>query len=179
MRRWLFFFILAAILTGCSTRGAVTVAGRFAAIAPPPEEIRVMMDDAMKAADEGTRGSSFVSVMPAEDGSFESDRFFTESARWSEETPIFYMAFGNERDVLYAVGERHGAIQYRAFDAESKEPLDRAGTCWRIMRAAFERQKRALTLRLFLTPNFDSEKSCLPPGTYRPEELAVPPPPGE
>ncbi|GGY41827.1 hypothetical protein [Parvularcula lutaonensis] len=177
MQRW---FGLLFLTAACASGGEVRLTGQFTTEAPPPQEVRVMLDphyghsDCSRHgpldAEEVAASNPYRSSRPDDFGVFEPPAFpverETKMRRLPE--PSFFLGFSNERDVIYAVGRQHSALQYRAFDAATKEPLDRAGTCWKVVDGGYSRAKRSVALRIVIAPNFDSPKACLPPGTYAP-----------
>lgn len=175
MRRWLFLVFATA---ACSSTGDVRLAGQFTTEAPAPTEVRVMLDPhyGQKGEldpEEIARSDPYRSVFPDRNGAFSTETFAVDAGKRMKALPppSFYLAFINEKDVLYAVGQLHSVLQYRAFDAATKAPLDRATTCWKIIRGTYEKADSTTTLRIVVSPNFDSPKDCLPPGVFTPGYL--------
>jgi len=116
----------------------------------------------------------YASLFPTETGGFQAPLFEVDASYIPGEMrpPTFILAFENERNVLYAIGEAHAAFQYRVFDATTKEPLDRAEVCWRVVRGRYDSfGYRKTRLSVAIAPNWDSRKSCLPPGDFTPIAL--------
>ncbi|WP_173196266.1 hypothetical protein [Parvularcula mediterranea] len=180
----LVFLMLAAPLAACGTTPAtVSLEGQFTPAAPPPAEVRVMLDPHYghtnceiedKLTLEGTdRADPYVSLAPDESGSFRlrpiAVAYKRKGMKGGAPLPTFFLGFFNEQDTIYAVGHQHSAFHYRTFDAATKEPVPRADACWRVVQGDYDQpEKRSQRLVLFLAPNFDSPKTCLPEGVFTP-----------
>ncbi|NRA31037.1 MAG: hypothetical protein HRU11_12350 [Parvularculaceae bacterium] len=187
MARYAIAALALALLAACSTtktNGFVMLCGQFSPEAPPPREMRVMLDphygDTSRNSTEAElrevadRPFPYAAIFPTEEGSFESPLFEVDASHIPGEMtpPTFFLAFENERNVLYAVGDMHAAVQYRVYDAKTKEPLDRADACWRIVRGRYESfGYRKTKLEMVVVPNWDSPKRCLPPGDFTPSAV--------
>lgn len=174
---------LLGLCAACTSTGEVRLVGQFTPEVPPPSEIRVMLDphyghsncakdDHVSEHDEQISGPAFVSVRPDPSGYFESDAFpvlFTNK-QWSQPAePTFFISFENERDVIYAAGQRHSVFQYRTFDSGTKKESPREENCWKVVRGTFrDSPSKGRELMLFLGPNYDSPKHCLPEGNFTP-----------
>lgn len=187
MARFALIALTLITLASCSTtktNGFLMLSGQFSPEAPPAGEVRVMLDPhyghtkcnhtAEELRQIAEQPHPYASIYPRESGAFESPMFEVDASHIPGEmrAPTFFLAFDNERNVLYAVGDVHAAVQYRVFDARTKQPIDRADVCWRILRGRYESFGYRKTKLLFaVVPNWDSRKQCLPPGNFTP--LAV------
>ena len=172
------------LVTGCATNaGQVRLAGQFTPEVPPPAEVRVLLDPEFGETvgtslhfEGGGALDAFASIDPDPSGYFKTDLLnvtFAEDSKGPDEEPTFYLSFDNERDLLYAVGQVHSVFQYRTYDAVTKEESPRDQACWRITRGTYTGTlKLGRELMLFIGPNYDSPKHCLPEGNFTPGSFA-------
>lgn len=174
-------------LAACAGKGAVRLDGQFSNEVPPPTDVRIMLDP-LYARDErakkdafelkGVReGAGFLNVQPTEEGAFTTEPIPVTYGRMDlgdPPPPTFFLSFINEQDTIYAVGRRHAVFQYRTYDAVTKAEMNRADACWKIIRGEFMGGPgRQVILSIFVAPNFDSPKRCLPEGTFTPGQLEM------
>lgn len=163
----------------CGSNGTVELAGQFTRDVPPPQEIRVMLDPhyAHLFGEGGTHDGdprAYVQVFPSADGFFSTGPIPVRypGKMTDPPPPTFFVGFGNEKDVLYAIGERSAALTYRTYDAATRERVPRSEVCWKLVSGAYEDAgRRAIRLSLVLAPNFDVRKWCLPEGNFTPLRL--------
>ncbi len=172
------------LLAGCSMNaGQVRLAGQFTPEVPPPAEVRVLLDPHFGEMggpslhqEGGEIITSFMSVEPDPSGYFKTGTLqvaFNKDSKGPEEEPTFFLSFVNERELIYAVGQLYSVFQYRTYDALTKVESPRDEACWRITRGTYRgKLKLGRELMLFIGPNYDSPKHCLPEGNFTPGSFA-------
>ena len=161
----------ALLLPACSTAGAVSVAGSFSA--PAPSEVRYMLHQGygMGAMDRAFSGGvvkpgEFRSIYPDASGAFAStiDPVAFHSPPMKAPPPAYWLAFSNEKDVIYGMGQTKDGFAYRTVQAGTNAPVDKAGACWVIKSGEFVWPEaaggRSVTLKVAIEPNPGATKSC-------------------
>lgn len=160
----------ALMLPACSTAGAVSVAGSFAA--PAPAEIRYMLHQGygMSTMDRAFAGSikpgEFRSIYPDGSGAFAShiDPVAFHTPPMKAPPPAYWLAFSNEKDVIYGMGQTKDGFAYRTVQAGTNAPVDKATACWVIRSGEFiwppEAGGRSVTLKVAIERNPQTTKAC-------------------
>jgi hypothetical protein len=171
IRRLLPAFTL-LLLPACSALGEVGVAGRFTGAAPA--EIRYVqhqgyglnaMDVAFGGADAVSPGT-FRSIVPDASGAFASEthQVVYHAPPLKAPPPAYWLAFSNEKTVLYGMGMTRNGFDYRTIDSATHEPLDRASACWLIQFGEFiyppESNERKVILHVAIAPNPAAANAC-------------------
>lgn len=168
--------LLCGLCAACTSTGEVRLAGQFTPEVPPPAEIRVMLDPNYEGEGSAQEAGAFISVFPDSSGYFDTGPIevaYTKRQWHALPEPTFFVSFVNEQDVVYAAGQRHGVFQYRTYAAATKDESPREESCWRVMRGTFEGEAlEQRKLMLFIGPNYDSPKHCLPEGNFTPGGFA-------